>query len=262
MITNVPRRKPVMSKPGTLDLPQIPPRPSPRTSTSFDSSHRRPLPQPPAQNCSGNHQHEAHDTHDPTETAAERQLRSDLDFTPPAGQPILSLTLIRRDPGSGAQWNVAKIYDPPVQEISSESLSSPGAYRAKRSGAPLFIDISNPGYSKFLDSQRPVSSYSTGSSSLDSNGQADGVFRRRLWMDGSRFADHAYTHRKQSSVDKGRSSLHLDPRDLHISPRAVVDRRSKGYTFRSPWDGKCEFATGVSGRSLKVSSFAFTGVDA
>ena len=34
------------------------------------------------------------------------------------------LTLIRRDPSTGAQWNVAKIKDPLVEDVSSESLSA------------------------------------------------------------------------------------------------------------------------------------------
>ncbi|TKA73115.1 hypothetical protein B0A49_03411 [Cryomyces minteri] len=58
-----------------------------------------------------------------------------------------SLTLIRRDPTSGAQWNVAKIRDPPVLDVSSESTKS---QRLKRAGAPLFIDVYNPGYTKFI----------------------------------------------------------------------------------------------------------------
>ena len=29
-------------------------------------------------------------------------------------------------------------------------------------------------------------------------------------------------------------------------------RKSKGYVFRSPWDGECTFETGARGRSLKV----------
>lgn len=78
-------------------------------------------------------------------------------------------------------------------------------------------------------------------------------------MDGSRFADHSYTHRKHLTLDRHikhhRSSLNLDSMDYPSSSKPVVDRRSKGYTFRSPWGGKCEFVTGVSGRALKVSFF-------
>ena len=233
-ITDVPRRKPVnrtSGAPGVLDLPQIPPRPSQWRTSSFDGAQALPesLPTP------------------------------DFDSMRLNEHATVTLTLIRRDPTSGAQWNVAKIYDPPVEEVSSESYADARTYRAKRSGVPLFVDISNPGYSKFLhDHSRPVSRHSTESAFIESDGQANGIFRRRLWMDGSKFADHSYTHRKHMSVDKAlRSSLRLDPQDYHISPRAVVDRRSKGYSFRSPWGGKCEFATGVSGRALKVSiSFA------
>ncbi|KAF3045123.1 hypothetical protein E8E12_009431 [Didymella heteroderae] len=58
----------------------------------------------------------------------------------------ISLTLIRRDPASGAQWNVARIDDPTITGISSNGLSE------RKPGSPLYIEISNPGYSKFLHS--------------------------------------------------------------------------------------------------------------
>lgn len=87
----------------------------------------------------------------------------------------------------------------------------------------------------------------------------DGTFRRRLYMDGSRFGDHSYGHRKspswngeQQSQQVQRPSLQLNRQSLQAAPKAIVDRRSKGYTFRSPWGGKCEFSTGAAGRSLKV----------
>lgn len=248
----VPRRKPVstnvFNNAGTLDLPRIPPRLPQRPGRSPDdmygyNSHdaRKQLPQLPAHGQSSTYQN-AHPNS--TEFRRENRLTPDSESTQDDGPAVASLTLIRRDPGSGAQWNVAKITDPPAHEVSSASLGDAGAYRAKRAGAPLFVDISNPGYSKFIhfDHARPTSSHSTDTTPTILDGQSDGVFRRRVWMDGSRFADHSYTHRKQPST----SSSHRNSRSsLHIGP--------KGYSFRSPWGGKCEFATGVAGRSLKVS---------
>lgn len=256
------QRKPVVSRQpttsGDFGLPTISPqmsrRPLPSPRGSYDGTSQPSLPNPSVTNRLSSHLRSS---------SGDQGLRmpytSESDTSPNqytgAG---LSLTLIRRDPSSGAQWNVAKIRDPPVQEVSSESATDNGTYKAKRSGRPLFIEVSNPGYTKFLHSERsrPVSRNSTAASFADSDLPSDGVFRRRLWMDGSKFADHGYTPRKLLSSDSNqrgsRSSLQFNMNNLKTSPRAAVDKRSKGYSFHSPWGGRCDFMTGTAGRSLKV----------
>ncbi|KAF9696322.1 hypothetical protein EKO04_005574 [Ascochyta lentis] len=203
----------------------------------------------------------------------------------------ISLTLIRRDPASGAQWNVARIDDPTITEISSASLAESAARR--RPGAPLYIAISNPGYSKFLHSdyeQRPslptrtsdlsIHSYQTSRalprSSIDQHPESptksDNVFRRRLWMEGLQYGG-GFGHRKNGSHDHsssrptsrgdydGRSSTDqplpspsfLTREDQAYGTLQVSERQSnfRGYVFISPWNGRCEFVTGASGGSLK-----------
>lgn len=281
----VPLRKPVNSlhygRDVPLDLPSIPPRlprrplggretqPTQGFLESITSSRpKRPLSsqmlghretcQPPSKaNGSIYQNYDSLETTNPNRDSTESDVDQDTGT---------SLTLIRRDPTSGAQWNVARIRDPPIQEVSSESSPNLGTNKSKKAGAPLFVDVSNPGYSKFLhfDQARPVSRNSTSTLSTESgpSAGADGVFRRRLWMEGSKFADHSYTHRKLpslgSSLTVPRSSLHLSSSDLQPNPRSFVDRRSKGYSFRSPWGGKCEFVTSTAGRSLKVRKPSFT----
>lgn len=130
----------------------------------------------------------------------------------PVAEPKSSkLTLIRRDPSSGEQWNVAKIRDPPIDEVSSTDHREDYSMSAKvkNAGAPLYLEVDTPGYSKH--SQDPT-------------------FQRRLWLDGSKHADHSY-------------SAH---RSLPI-----VDRRSRGYAFNDVWGQRCEFATATTGRALK-----------
>lgn len=206
--------------------------------------------------------------------------------------PGVSLTLIRRDPASGAQWNVARIDDPTLAEISSTGLTEAAARR--KPGAPMFIEISNPGYSKFLHSdmdQRPqfstrtsdmslrshqsanVPPHSSVDSSPDSYSKSDTVFRRRLWMEGSHLGG-GFGHRKSGSYDRTPSrptsrgnyneSPHVDqpassPSFLTRDDQAyatlqVSERPSnfRGYVFTSPWNGRCEFVTGASGGTLKV----------
>jgi hypothetical protein len=132
-----------------------------------------------------------------------------------------SLTLIRRDPTSGAQWNVARIEDPPAFDVSSSNLNEPGTNRS--TGAPMYIDVTNPGYSKFLHSgdtshinsatdpnDLNVQSLPIGRASLthmpapSADGRAipsPNIFRRRLWMEGSQYTGAGFGHRKNSSYD-------------------------------------------------------------
>jgi hypothetical protein len=60
--------------------------------------------------------------------------RRSYDRSRPVGT---SLTLIRRDPASGAQWNVARIEDPAILEVASSTISQQGA--KKKIGAPMYI---------------------------------------------------------------------------------------------------------------------------
>jgi hypothetical protein len=203
----------------------------------------------------------------------------------PAGT---SLTLIRRDPASGAQWNVARIEDPPTIDVSS--LNEPGSKR--KIGGPMYIDVTNPGYSKFIQSensgatqqQNPMTQI--GSQATD----IQNAFRRRLWMEGSQYINGGFGHRNNSSYDfnarrpgsRGSYDARMDRSSLENRPMPspsfltredqsygtiqVSDRQTsfRGYVFTSPWNGRCEFITGGGGGSLKVSiildlfSFAIT----
>lgn len=173
-----------------------------------------------------------------------------------------SLTLIRRDPSSNEQWNVASIHDPPMHEVSSAALLNPSAAkRTKRGGAPVYLDISNPAYAQFTGTDRAASRNSTASSnSSESDRPPEGVFRRRLHMPGSQYGEHVYSRSSRLTSGYGpsedssairrtiRSSADMS---IDSSGPATDERRGKGYTFTSPWDGRCEFATGSAGRSLK-----------
>lgn len=205
------------------------------------------------------------------------------------------LTLIRRDPASGAQWNVARIDDPTIIDISSCGLNEAAGRR--KPGAPLYIEVSNPGYSKFLHSDmehRPplptrtsdlsVRSYQSSNtvprSSIDrlpeSSSKSNNVFRRRLWMEGSHLGG-GFGHRKSGSYDRNSSSSRPTSRGNYDGPPSmdqplpspsfltrddqsygtlqIPEQQSsfRGYVFMSPWNGRCEFITGASGGTLKVS---------
>ena len=250
---------------------------------------RRPLPTPPSEEQQADTLHaenvrllresSVEDTHDNPYTRSysthpETLKQADIDSRPEVG----TLTLIRRDPGSGEQWNVAAIHDPPMEEVTSSSLLVPTANRrTKRGGRPLLLDITNAAYNQFLSDgiERTESRVSASSASSGENEPQvpEGVFRRRLYMPGSRFSEHGYAngsngyHRKHSSLSSAsgnsaadsdlmrktmRSDRHHSVDLASLSSTAPsTDRRTKGHTFTSPWNGQCEFSTGATGRSLK-----------
>ncbi|KAK8227144.1 hypothetical protein IWZ00DRAFT_525111 [Phyllosticta capitalensis] len=213
-----------------------------------------------------------------------RPSLSDPAPSPPATSPSQSdegtiLTLIRRDPASGAQWNVGKIRDPPSFNLSSENFDkTPQEQRTLRKpGAPLYIEINNPGYTKFIHSDMapmsPRRSEDTvrSSKSTTSYTPPDTAFRRRIWFEGSRYVADYFGHKKSMSNDSSRSlgvPGHITP----TSPRSPVlpddsgfhearrrleipaQEKKSGYrgpVFESPWHGRCEFITGGAGDSLK-----------
>lgn len=242
-------RKPVLSditnaaptgSPG-LDLPVVPP---------------RPLPPPPAEDEGYGSSLTVNDfsmkRHSQDLQVKERHDERQVSL-PEAG----SLTIIRRDPATSAQWNVASVRDPPVQEVSSAALLSPSASsKVKKGGAPLWLDVTNPGYQQYNTSHRSESRTSTSTSSSDNDNAPEGTFRRRLYLPGSRYPDRRWIQR---SSFHARSPSDIPPSLQHsvehlsypdLTP-PLMDRRSAGYSFFSPWDGRCDFSTTKSGRALK-----------
>lgn len=194
-------------------------------------------------------------------------------------------TLIRRNPASGEQWNVASIADPPVFEISSDGRRpSMTGSRIRKSGQPLYLSVTNPGYAKFIQSNQssypgsPVSSTpSLTYSNTTTSSQIESTFTRRMWLEGSLFEKKASNHRKSYSADvsdppyppprppidsrrNSEFSLHAStdsniPWDHNMQRLSIESEQkrshTRGYTFLSPWDGRCEFSSGTMGNSLK-----------
>ncbi|KAK8205777.1 hypothetical protein IWZ01DRAFT_440051 [Phyllosticta capitalensis] len=269
------RRKPLQSpalsvttQMGNLpNLPNLPPRQIPNALTPGRPHHQRQRSNEP-----------------PTRRQENFPPGEENRRCPPATSPSQSdegtiLTLIRRDPASGAQWNVGKIRDPPSFNLSSENFDkTPQEQRTLRKpGAPLYIEINNPGYTKFIHSDMapmsPRRSEDTvrSSKSTTSYTPPDTAFRRRIWFEGSRYVADYFGHKKSMSNDSSRSlgvPGHITP----TSPRSPVlpddsgfhearrrleipaQEKKSGYrgpVFESPWHGRCEFITGGAGDSLK-----------
>ncbi|KAJ5777938.1 hypothetical protein N7520_001184 [Penicillium odoratum] len=148
------------------------------------------------------------------------------------------LTLIRRDPASGTQWNVATISTPHMDHNAID------------------IDITTPGYNRFAGSNEPMSL-----ASLAANLPA-GFIRTA----GSSIPPQLHAN-QPSELQQQKQQPQSGPRKFHRQlcvsksledPSASSefgnghDKLKSGYyVFNSPWNGTCTFASSVNGRSLK-----------
>ncbi|RHZ46138.1 uncharacterized protein CDV56_100287 [Aspergillus thermomutatus] len=164
------------------------------------------------------------------------------------------ITLIRRDPTHGSQWNVATIST------------------SKTDSTAVDIEVSTPGYNRFLAQDEPFSLQSLGIN-LPSDAQClpssafkfptqsqteppsrdpslPRKFRRQLCVS----RPHHQRDDSRGSLDMPTNRASLDtfngsPTRPHSQAHSKL--KSGYYTFISPWNGICTFSTSVNGRSLK-----------
>lgn len=199
--------------------------------------------------------------------------------------PPFTLSLIRRDPGTGDQWNVGKIssyeVNTEVEETGQSAmyLSASSEQRSPRH-PPIDIHIESAGYAKFRG--RPSSaipprrSMDADRSFMDmaSGPRADGMFSRQVSMAYSRsfgsairskFHQMEQAARKKTAHNRSESeaSANSFSSGEYKSGSPTSSRPDKmkprGYTFTSPWGGRCEFRTGNGGRSLLCHHFLHEG---
>lgn len=176
------------------------------------------------------------------------------------------ITLIRRDPTHGTQWNVATISTTRLDE-----------------GA-IDLEISTPGYNRFLAQDEPISLASLGLNSDKMNGPSFSALQALQQQAESHGAvPHNDTHdnssqepagpkrfRRKLCVSRPLQDEKRGSMDQQSAPRGSIDSIGPGspppktqsghslsklksgyYTFNSPWNGICTFSTSVNGRSLK-----------
>ncbi|OJJ40367.1 hypothetical protein ASPWEDRAFT_47212 [Aspergillus wentii DTO 134E9] len=170
-------------------------------------------------------------------------------------KPGFHITLIRRDPTHGIQWNVATMSTPRLD------------------GGPIDIEINTPGYNRFLAQDEPLSL-----ESLGLNLPLDG--RNPTSLSGLKIPPKADPqppsdpskprkfNRKlcvsRPQHEEGRGSMDI-PRpsiDTTASGHGLSKLKSGYYTFSSPWNGTCTFSTSVNGRSLKCKHMIHMPTDA
>ncbi|KAF2664550.1 hypothetical protein BT63DRAFT_429310 [Microthyrium microscopicum] len=188
----------------------------------------------------------------------------------PAIPQDFRFTLIRRDPATGDQWNVARI----LSHSKFQRLAENGT---KMETSPTWMELTmdNPGYQKFLEKEFPsiYRSESDLSASRRVNVPPQSRFQRKLRMEDSKFPDSRPGHRQTMSEDSieyrsgglvpgnmRRDSGEFMPSEVssiadssmskaHKVPRKRI--RKSGYAFRSPWNGRCEFSSAIGSSTLK-----------
>ncbi|PLB50252.1 hypothetical protein P170DRAFT_454828 [Aspergillus steynii IBT 23096] len=163
-------------------------------------------------------------------------------------RPGFHITLIRRDPTHGSQWNVA-------------TMSTP-----RMDGGAIDIEVFTPGYKRFAQSE-PLSLASLGvnlpseaRNSLNLPRQSESSetassepaqprrFQRKLCVS----RPHAPEESRGSlDVPGARPSIESLGRPSSQGGGGASKLKSGYYTFTSPWNGTCTFSTSVNGRSLK-----------
>lgn len=184
-----------------------------------------------------------------------------------------SITIIRRDPSSGAQWNVGTL----VGEEQTESNPA----RSRKSYFDISILLSTPGYGQFktplLIQQYNRSRSSSGGNPpghallSDVNDRSENPhdraisgsgFVRHLCMEGSSFWARTRQHKRSQSDAAGtrgiaggaNSNFGGDAQNETFQGHGAedpIDFEPKGYVFTSPWDGRCKFSTTSGGKSLR-----------
>jgi hypothetical protein len=188
-----------------------------------------------------------------------------------------SITIIRRDPASGAQWNIGNVSGHPAPDESSNGRASPKK-KAKKGYFDISVQLSTPGYGSFQATAPAGHSAKSTAGAASGSGEelgmdqpqtsttSDWSFDRQVRMAGSRFWSRPSIQHKRTPSDlsvndnstRGRSSRGSSDVSLADIPRGsyddgpdVEDSQSKGYMFVSPWGGRCKFSTRSNGRSLR-----------
>ena len=194
-----------------------------------------------------------------------------------------SLSLIRRDPSSGHQWNVGRVSAYQRDSAGQEEQHLQESYMTAEH--PINISLETSGYAKFRGiPTRQGGALGASSSSLPRSlsasvedaqfSQIEGGFHRQVVMtyrqswksnlkDKFRRSENSQSPpsappptmkhtRQESNLSVGSA----DSSGSGGEPAVVITQpghglKPQGYMFSSPWDGRCEFQTGNAGRSVK-----------
>jgi len=124
----------------------------------------------------------------------------------------LRITLIRRDPASGNQWNVGNIV-------------IPGAPNREASLQHFEMELTTPGYGRFAQNE----------------GATGRPFQRKT----------GYMLIPNSEPTPGGNKRSNSTELLSTAASATSRKPRQAYSFLSPWQGMCSFSNAIDGRSLR-----------
>lgn len=259
----------------------------------------------------------------PSRSPSPWNMTKQKPFTP------FSLTIIRRDPGTGHQWNIGKVtsyqstiiyqdpYDPDAEPVTQYPRGYPAInVHIETSGYARFRNFSTvlpkgrPGSSgngNLVQNMKELAEKMKAHDSGATNDDSEGGFNRQVVMTYGKTWTHnikeAFRSRNRSSTNSSKTTDDMEHNNEPLQPpRAGFHKRQdsggstnsnestsyfppaepvhgtqphatdaikmeephpliitqpgpglrpKGYTFTSPWDGRCDFRTSSNGRSLK-----------
>ncbi|KAI9717377.1 MAG: hypothetical protein M1812_004729 [Candelaria pacifica] len=254
------------------------------------------------QNVDSSQTHDLHSAYENPVRSGQEGLPKPSDYSRPFDDygehtlPESAVTLIRRDPGSGAQWNVGLISNgsantgPSLEAATDHNSASPADI-----GNELELEIPTPGYKKFVAQMSTNDCGYSGQGSQDENFVRSErtpvlptrplrsertpnpkTFKRTLVTENTGFWDRSRRSSRPSSSElsdgngdsngtsqwKRNSAQHTStgahdylpmslPSGHPAGRRQSLAPKARGYVFLSPWGGRCEFATGRGGRTIK-----------
>lgn len=243
------------SRPQSMNFNSPPRQPRPH---SQDFSHPLPHPPPPPA-----HQQPLQQQQDsPYSASQQRQSRS---LSPRKSGGSFVLSLIRRDPSSGNQWNVGRI-----SSRHFDSLPPPPADDIPAPRPPIDVQIETSGYAKFRNMPARRSVDASAPFIPEDNAQGSGIFSRQVVMSYSKSWSSTLKQKlnkldRNSFTQKGHSRVQSfasnDSAGSTDGPTTTPgpNMKPRGYVFNSPWDGRCEFRTGNAGRSVRCHHILHEG---
>jgi len=149
-------------------------------------------------------------------------------------RPIPTMTIVRRDLATGAQWNVARVSSPSGAEEDVDRIQ---------------VDIMTAGYQRFVE---PV---------MDWDEHVSVGFRREMWIEGTGFWSRVKNvgHRRGRSASTTGSSDSREKAGAAAAPAGEKKMKKRGYVFDALWSpgdgeerGRCGFKDEAGGKFLKV----------
>lgn len=162
----------------------------------------------------------------------------------------LRITLVRRDPSYGNQWNVATMTS------------------HKADSGPIEIEVLTPGYTKFATHNDPFSLLGPGvnlpphirdavassrppQTDFDARKPRDRFRPRKFHREVRPSRPQQHQHQSSQSQDTSKYSMDALSKIDGVIANASSKLKSGYYSFLSPWNGLCTFSVSLNGQSLK-----------